>query len=260
MLTFLMQSMLGNAGMVCFDLEAWDWGWGWGDDEVHEDTTCKLCATVYNEGRHIAHNCIDGAKNEKNKHSCIYLGREHIAWKHNVMIETTCDDEMWVDRFLVYDHSSKVATNQLIHTKTYGWNNADGWCMSTDVNDYKQWNNEWWRAQRVSDNTCHRALTLDATSYDVWKVSIEDAPRRQELPFGVDPTSATGKRTRRLGRDKGLADRLPTVLRLPGAGDAEDSSYPEVLDIPVGAGDAEDSKYPEVLDIPEQTDELEIDA
>lgn len=153
---------------ICFDMEAWNYGRrldGWDDDEVHEDTTCNVCAAEVQNGRLYNKRCVKGLKNIDGLLPCIQMPtsfNEHSEF----IVQTDCSDSAWIDQVFACGNGGWQAEfwpHQNFDWcwghpyKQWGVNDADGWCLSRDRNGHRTWNSDD-RAQYVGGNTCYSAL------------------------------------------------------------------------------------------------------
>lgn len=157
---------------VCFDLEAGNIDLDSDEDEVHEDTTCKICAwqtTV--EG---PYECKTGIKNSgtaaadlpDNDKSCIDFKSGILTKGSPVYVSTDCEDAMWIDRLQVNgdgDSSDSEDDSEEWHDWQVlrGANNNDGWCLSKDRNDHLGWNHDDYD-QHVPANKCYHELKFNS--------------------------------------------------------------------------------------------------
>merc|ERR1719436_102531 len=91
---------------------------------------------------------------------------EHSFDEHSgVLIQTDCGDAMWMDRTIACGSDPWWVNWPWYYNydcgghpeRAWGRNNHDGWCLSTDRNDYRGWNNDG-IAQHVGDNNCFTAI------------------------------------------------------------------------------------------------------
>lgn len=167
-------SQIVTGDKVCFDIEAsntdvfstmsmFDT-----DDEVHEDTTCKICAWQY-QGSSTVSECKNGIKNGGGSNNisdvaCIDFDSNTLQEDVDLYISTDCSDALWIDRLYVEgsDSSSSSSSEEADWSFWRGTNNDNGFCLSEDRNDHLDWNNDD-AAQHVDDGQCFYQLKFTSS-------------------------------------------------------------------------------------------------
>lgn len=139
---------------VCFDLIVDDGVYPTDSEQIHEDTKDTVC--VWQDG--VSKHCVSGLYVEfmhtdvidMNTHifpNCVYFSRGVLS-KDDIYVEIDGSDAVWIDQITV---SAKH------FSKTWGYDNSAGWCLSRDINDHLGWNSDD-RDQHVPEGRCYHKI------------------------------------------------------------------------------------------------------
>lgn len=106
-------------------------GWAWSHKPRHAETNNCVCMKGYAETgplRGQLHSFCSPGMWFARGHEDQTVG-VHLDMSRPIDISIHGDDALWVDRFIIRSANGS-------RDRTYGSNNQDGWCLSTDRNEY----------------------------------------------------------------------------------------------------------------------------
>jgi len=120
------------------------------DDEINEETSSYICAWHEWSSRR----CQYGVKREDGEWGSIDFPDGSLDKNKDLYVQIYGSDALWVDRFATRRHGSHHWTRE------WGSSNHHGWCLSTDRNDYLDWNHDDYHRQHVTAGQCYYQFRL----------------------------------------------------------------------------------------------------
>lgn len=164
----ILSATVARACRVALDIDPW-FPENKNDDKLaNAETNNRVCAYgISKEGKNVSA-CVNGVHGDGA--TIEFNNGQNLSKSSPVYLEIQGHDELWLDKITVYPSGENRAD--------WGQHNGEGWCMSTNPNDYTKFD-DW----RVPAGKCFRTLRLNTSgSVDGLQYShaLKDIPGVQD--------------------------------------------------------------------------------